>query len=304
MNYFTSKKNPYHYPLFFFYSFNPMSKISISISAFVLILSVTLFSNANAQYYYKDIMSTSKDNNEFSILKNNNIKLVKITSFDENDQPSEGFFCEKRINKNFSQSKLMTNSNITGESLLVTDYNSDGEILKTVSSTPHSINTVQYKYDDSGKISSIQTSTKADGDSSGITETHEYIYENGKPVKMLRKKNNTLISTITFIRDEKGNITEEDPNGKSIDKKYFYYYDDSNRLTDVVHYNPVAQRLLPDYMFEYTNGNKPEKIISVDETGRNYFIWRYAYDDKKLPEIQKCYSKEKQLLGTIQYEYQ
>ena len=281
-----------------------MSKISISISAFVLILSMTLFSNVNAQYYYKDILSTSKDNNEFLILKNNNIKLVKISSFDENDQPSEGFFCEKRINKNFSQSKLMTNSNITGESLLVTDYNKNGDIIKTTSSTPNSINTVEYNYDANGKINSIHTTTKADSDSSGITETHEYIYENGKPVKMLRKKNNILISTITFISDDKGNIIEEDPKGKSIDKKYFYYYDDSNRLTDVVHYNPVAQRLLPDYMFEYTNGIKPDKIISVDETGRNYFIWRYAYDDKKLPEIQKCYSKEKQLLGTIQYEYQ
>ena len=57
-------------------------------------------------------------------------------------------------------------------------------------------------------------------------------------------------------------------------------------------------------MFEYNNNNEPKQMISVDETGRNYFIWRYAYDDKKLPEIQKCYSKEKQLLGTIQYDYQ
>ena len=281
-----------------------MSKFSLSLSVFILLISVTFTSTVEAQYYYKDIMSTNKDNNEFSILKSNNIKLVKISSFDENDKPSEGFFCEKRINKNFSQSKLMTNSDITGESLLITDYNSNGDVIRTTTSTPHSTNTVEFNYDANGKIISIHTSTKANGDSSGITETHEYIYENGKPVKMLRKKNNDLISTVTFFKDDKGNIIEEDPSGKSIEKKYFYYYDDSNRLTDVVHYNPVAQRLLPDYMFEYTNGNKPEKIISVDETGRNYFIWRYAYDDRKLPEIQKCYSKEKQLLGTIQYEYQ
>lgn len=281
-----------------------MNQFSLKISAFLFFIAVISASTVSAQYYYKDIMSTVRENHEFSILKNDNIKFIKITSFDENDQPSKGFFCEKRINKDFSQSKLMTNSNITGESLLLTDYNSNGEVIKSITTTPHSTNTVEYNYVADGKISSIQTNTIAGGESSGITETHEYIYEKGKPVKMLRKKNNSLISTITFVADEKGNIIEEDPSGKSIDKKYFYYYDDSNRLTDVVHYNPIAERLLPDYMFEYNSGNKPDKIISVDETGRNYFIWRYAYDEKKLPEIQKCYSKEKQLLGTIQYEYQ
>ena len=181
----------------------------------------------------------------FLFLKNANIKHIKITSFDENDQPSEGFFCEKKINKNFSQSQLMTNSNITGESLLVTDYNGKGDVVKTTTTTPHTTNTVEYKYDKEGNIISIFTNTVADGDSNGITETHEYFYQNGRPVKMIRKKNNTLISTITFIADDKGNIIEEDPSGKSDDKKYYYYYDDSNRLTDVVHYNKLLKDCYP-----------------------------------------------------------
>ena len=281
-----------------------MSKISFHILVCFTAILFAGISHANAQYYYKDIMGSIKENNEFSILKNANIKRIKIASFDENDQPSEGFFCEKKINKNFSQSQLLTNSNITGESLLVTDYNDKGDVIKTTTSTPHTTNTVEYKYDGEGRIISIHTYTMADGDSTGISETHEYFYENGRPEKMIRKKNNEVVSTITFIADDKGNIIEEDPIGKSNDKKYYYYYDDNNRLTDVVHYNPIAKKLLPDYMFEYNQGNQPKQMISVDETGRNYFIWRYAYDDKKLPEIQKCYSKEKQLLGTIQYEYQ
>ena len=261
------------------------------------------FSFIHAQYYYKDIMSTLQQNKQFSILKNGNIKLIKITSFDENDQPSNGFFCEKKINKTFTQSQMLSKSNITGQSLLVTDYNNKGDVIKTTTTTPTTNNTVEFQYDQSGNISLISTSTIADGDSSGITETHEYFYENGRPVKMLRKKNNSLISTITFIADDKGNIIEEDPVGKSIDKKYYYYYDDHNRLTDVVHFNVIAKKLLPDYMFEYNDGDQPKQMISVDETGRNYFIWKYAYDDKKLPEIQKCFSKEKQLLGTIQFDY-
>jgi hypothetical protein len=261
------------------------------------------FSLVHAQYYYKDILSTLQQNKEFSILKNGNIKLIKITSFDENNQPSDGFFCEKKINKTFTQSQMLSKSNITGQSLLVTDYNNKADVVKTTTTTPTTNNTVEFQYDQNGNISLITTNTVADGDSSGITETHQYIYENGKPAKMLRKKNNTLISTITFVTDDKGNIIEEDPVGNSLDKKYYYYYDAHNHLTDIVHFNVIAKRLLPDYMFEYGTGNQPKQMISVDETGRNYFIWKYAYDDKNLPEIQKCFSKEKNLLGTIQFDY-
>lgn len=286
------------------YSLEKMRTNSLSILSFLFLVFCGNISKVSAQYYYKDILGTAKDNKEFSILKNANVKDIKITSFDENDEPSKGFFCEKKINKNFSQSKLLTNSNITGQSLLVTDYNEKGQVVKTTTTTPYSTNIVEYKYDNTGDIILISTKTSAGDDSNGISETHEYSYENGIPVKMVRKKNNELISTITFKADNKGNIIEEDPSGKSNDKKYYYYYDDENRLTDVVHFNVIAKKLLPDYMFEYDNENrKPKQMISVDETGRNYFIWRYAYDDKKLPEIQKCYSKEKQLLGTIQYDY-
>ena len=249
-------------------------------------------------------MSTARINNEFSVLKKENLRSIKIQSFDENDQLSEGFFCEKKINKNFSQSEMISKSNMTGESLLVTDYNASGQIKKTVTSTPTITNTVEFQYDDSGNLSLVSTYTKADGDSNGIKETHEYFYENNKPVKMLRKKNGILISTITFVADDKGNIIEEDASGSTSDKKYYYYYDENSRLTDVVHYNPIARKLLPDYMFEYIKNDQPKQMMSVDESGRNYVIWKYAYDDKSLPEIQKCFSKEKQLLGTIQYEYE
>jgi len=253
-------------------------------------------------------MTNTEQNKEFSILKNGNIKVIKVESFDENDQPSKGFFCEKKINKDFSQSEMMTKSNITGESVLVTDYNKNGKVIKTTTNTPTTTNTVEFEYDSLGRLSLIRTKTIADGDTSGITETHEYFYKNGLPVKMLRRKNNVLISTITFVADNKGNIIEEDAAGISDDKKYYYYYDNANRLTDVVHYNIIAKRLLPDYMFEYNsegapNDNKPAQMISVDETGRNYFIWKYAYDNNQLPEIQKCFSKEKLLLGTIQFDY-
>lgn len=272
----------------------------------IFFLAIIFFNSnfANAQYYYKDILSNIQLNKEFSILKSKQVKDIKIKSFEDNDEPSEGFFCEKKMNKNYSQSEMISKSYITGQSLLVTDYNPVGRIIKTTNTTPNTTNTAKFEYDDQGNLSMVTTETTGDDDSSGITETHQYFYDRtGKPEKMLRKKNNILISTITFIKDDKGNIIEEDAAGNSNDKKYYYYYDDKNRLTDVVHFNEIAKKLLPDYMFEYDSLNQKQQMISVDESGRNYFIWRYAYNNNKLPEIQKCFSKEKRLLGTIQYEY-
>ncbi|MDQ2719495.1 MAG: hypothetical protein M3Z26_07020 [Bacteroidota bacterium] len=272
-----------------------------------LFLISVLFSSfsVNAQYYYKDILANLQLNNEFLILKTQQIKTINLKSFEDNDEPSEGFFCEKKINKNYSQSEMISKSYITGQSLLVTDYNQDGRVITTTNNTTTTTNVVRYEYNNQGKISLINTITRGEGDSTGITETHEYIYDsNGNLQKMLRKKNNLLLSTITFIMDDKGNIIEEDAAGKGNDKKYYYYYDEQNRLTDVVHFNERAQRLLPDYMFEYNQVNLIKQMISIDETASNYFIWKYSYNDKRLPEIQKCYSKEKRLLGTIQYEYE
>lgn len=257
-----------------------------------------------AQYYYKDIMSINQANKEFSLLKTNSVKLVKLKSFEDNDEPSEGFFCEKKINKTYSQSEMISKSYITGQSLLVTDYNSGGLILKTTNTTPTTNNTATYRYDANNQLIEITTVTSADGDSGAISERHLYTYnEKGNIAKMVRTKNGQTIGEITFKSDAKGNIIEEDPSGNARDKKYFYYYDDHNRLTDIVHFNEIAQRLLPDYMFEYNSKNLPRQMISIDESGRNYFIWKYSYTDTNLPEIQKCFSKEKRLLGTIEFEY-
>lgn len=265
-----------------------------------LLVSVSI----NAQYYYKDIMSNMQLNKEFSILKSDQFRNIKLSSFEDDDQPSKDFYCEKKINKDFSQSQMISRSYITGESLLVTDYNPAGKIIKATTTTPTTTNIVKYAYNNEGQLSILSTSTSADNDSNGINEIHEFIYDqDGKLQKMLRKKNNLLMSTITFLKDEHGNIIEEDPIGKSNDKKYFYYYNDQNQLTDVVHFNERAQRLLPDYMFEYNQDGLPKQMISIDETASNYFIWKYAYTPKNLVEIQKCFSKEKRLLGTIQYDY-
>jgi len=262
-----------------------------------------LFSvNASAQYYYKEIWNSQQLNKEFAILKSEKIRNVSVKSFESDGQPSEDFFCEKRIDKNFGQIQMLSKSNVTGQSLINSYFNPSGLIIKTVDSTEHSFNQTEYFYDETGRINMIRTYTKDDADAAGIGETHRYIYSGANLVKMEREKNNTPFSTVTFTND-KGNVMDETEVIKGVPKKYFYYYDEKNELTDVVHYNERAKRLLPDYMYEYDQQGQVTKLITTEEGGSYYFTWLYTYNDKRLRQSEKCFAKDRRVLGSVEYVY-
>jgi hypothetical protein len=259
----------------------------------------------NAQFYYKDIWVNQQLIKEFSVLKNENIRTVSVKSFEDDGEPSEGFYCMRKIDRNFTKSEMISRSQITQQSLLVSHYNEKGWIIKMVDSTQTSLTRSQYDYDNKGRITMINNVTKANDEPGGIIETHQYFYNTaGKPEKMIKRKNNADVSIVNFTIDEKGSIIEEEEiiRGRK-GRKYLYYYDDKNRLTDVVHYNERAKRLLPDYMYEYNQLGQVKQMISTEDNNNNYYIWKYTYNDQRLRESEKCYSKERRLLGSVQYEY-
>jgi hypothetical protein len=268
-------------------------------------LLIAISSAANAQFFYKDIWTIQQLTKDFSILKNENVRTVVVKSFEDDGEPSQDFFCERKIDRDFTKSETVTRSIITQQSLLVSYYNERGWLIKTVDSTQTSLSRVEYTYDNKGHIIMVTNFTKANDEAGGITETHQYIYNaTGKPEKMIRRKNNADVSTINFTIDDKGNVIDEEEITRGVKgRKYFYYYDDKNRLTDVVHYNDRAKRLLPDYMYEYNQSGQIKQMISTEDNISNYFTWKYTYNDQRLRESEKCYSKEKRLLGSIQYEY-
>lgn len=258
-----------------------------------------------AQYYYKDIWNLSQLHQEFEIVKAQRIRAINIKSFENTGEASDGFRCQKKIKNDYLQSEMISKSNMTGESLLITDYDTEGKVTGTTDNTPTTISHTQYEYDNEGRLTLVKISTKADDDTTAFLETREYQYgDNQLPTQMIRKKNNVPVTTIAFIQDDKGNIVEENiVNTIATDRKYYYYYDEKNRLTDVVHFNELAGKLLPDYIYEYDDSDRPAQMISASEAGNNYFIWRYNYNDKNLRESEICYSKEKKFLGRIVYEY-
>ena len=259
--------------------------------------------SAGAQYYYKDILSNNQLIAEMAQLREQKIKSISLKSFEDDGSPSEGFFCEKKINRNYTAVETLTKSNVTGASEFTSTFNDKALLLQTLDSSDISSSTSTYTYTGSNKIKSIVSIIRSSDDDFKNEIKEEHIYEyNDKdlPVKMMRIKNNTDSTSFVFSTDDNNNVSIE-KNTKTGDT-YYYYYDNKNRITDVVRMNQFNQKMLPDYIFEYNNAGLIAQMTTTEEGGSYYFIWRYTYDNG-LRIREKCYSKEKRLMGTIEYEY-
>jgi len=258
-----------------------------------------------AQYYYRDIWTNQQVNKEFALLKSQGIRVISLKSFEADGSESEGFFAEKKIDKNYLRSEMNSKSNVTEESILVTYYNSEGKVTRTIDSTSSTSSHTDYKYDEKGRLKKVFFYSRADIDSSAIGEEHEYFYNvAGALERMTKKKMNADYSTVTFKLDEKGNVTEEEEVIKGQgNKKYYYYYDDNNRLTDVVHFNERLGKLIPDFAYQYNEQGLADWLTSTKEGTSDYVIWRYHYNENRLRDIEKLFSKDKKIIGTIEYQY-
>lgn len=266
----------------------------------------TGFANrGNAQYYYKDIVSNKQAMADRVALKDQKIRTVKVHSFEGNGEASPGFFCEKKIAKDYRKTETYSRSNISAKSLTTTWYNNKDQLFRSSDSSDLSVATSTYEYDDQGNISSIISNSHSSDDdfSTRFVEEHQYTYDNeGHPAKMLRIRNNIDSAYIIFLKDEKGNIIDESDTSKN-GRHYYYYYNDKNRMTDIVKFNVVKNKLLPDFLFEYNNAGQVIQMVTVEEgVNSEYYTWKYTYNDG-LRIIEKCFSKERILLGYFEYEY-
>ena len=263
---------------------------------------VTGFST-NAQYYYKDMVSNKQLLDEMARLKEQKLRSVSIKSFDDDGSLSDGFFCEKNISRNYGTVETLTKSNVTGATWFTSLFNKNGQLLKTTDSSQIAVSTVVYDYDEKNRIKSIRSGQRSSDDdfTNEMMEEHIYQYTDGGTLqKMIRVKNYRDSSQILFSLDDKNNISIEKDTKSG--KSYYYYYDNKNRLTDVVHLNQFNEKMLPDYIFEYNGAGQVAQMTTTEEGGSYYYIWKYTYENE-LRTGERCFSKEKRLMGSIQYEY-
>lgn len=270
-----------------------------------LILLMTVSTAGISQYHYLDIVSNLQLSSEMKQFKEQKIRDIQVHSFESNGDPSKGFFCKKKISKDYRKIETYTKSAISEKSILISRFNTEGQLIASNDSSAISSSSNFYQYDSKGHLTKVvNISASMDDDfTSKMNEEHLYFYDaKGRCLKMLRIKNQLDTATVLFTSDEKGNIIDENDLGKN-GKHYYYYYDSKNRLTDVVKYNSLRDKLLPDLLFEYNSASQVTQMITTEEgISNNYYIWKKIYNDG-LRIIEKCFSKENELLGYFEFEY-
>jgi YD repeat-containing protein len=259
-----------------------------------------------AQYYYKDIVGTKETSELIKSYMKNKVSRVMLNSYDADDTKSDNLFVQQEFSP---QSRVLKTTTATGgdngnSSILFTYADEKGNIVKTVDSSGIVVSTTSYSYDGAGNLTLVSISSSDTTVSE--SEQHVWQWENGKPSKMLRIRNNRDTTYVNFKLDDNGNVSEETATHKKVaDIPYDYYYNENNQLTDVVRYNERAKQPLPEYMFEYSSSNQVIQKITVPTNNSDYLIWRYQYNPQGLKVKEVVYSKhdKKTPMGKVEYQY-
>ncbi len=266
---------------------------------------IIIGSSASAQFYYKDILITRQTIEKWKSYKENSVRSVKLTSYEGNGKPTEGFSAEQTVAKDYSEIVTSTQSAESPPTHLIGFYDPNGLLIKTVDTSDTYQSTTEFGYDPQRNPLTITNNSLETDNHINETEQHIWKYDAaGKPVSMLKIKNGTDTSFIQFLSDEKGNIAEERATHNKLELPViYYYYNPENRLTDIVKFNSKAHRLLPDFIFEYDKEGHLSSMLYVQEGSNDYQKWYYEYNEKGLKRKDTCFNKKKELLGKIEYEY-
>jgi YD repeat-containing protein len=258
--------------------------------------------SSKAQYYYNDIVNNKAVLAELAKLKEKKIKGVKVVSMESNGEATEGFTCRKKINRDFTEVEIYTETNQSYPNTFISYFDKAGLLQKTIDSSEAGATTIDYRYDGGGRlVSIISTKHFSDEDAGFSNEQHLYQYNSAGILQQMRLvKNNRDSILYVFEADEAGNITIE-KNEKTAEL-YYYYYDGKNRLTDVVHSYNFQKNLFPELTFEYNPEGQVTKMVTSEKEGAYFFTWRYNYEDG-LRMNERCFSKEGRMLGSVEYEY-
>ncbi len=268
-----------------------------------ILVCILIVSRAAAQYYYKDIIVSQQASRQIQKYREKKVHAVKLSSFESDGQPTEKFSGSQQIDNNFTKITTRLSSALAGSSELTSNFDRTGLLTSSHDTTDGSGSTTNYFYNNKNELSKLINLSVSPG-ARTEKEIHLWAFENGRPVSMMRIKDNSDTTFIKFVLDEKSNVVEENSIRKGTRlPSFYYYYDDQNRLTDVVSYNIRAKRLLPAYLFEYNEDGSLKTMMVVPEGSSDYQKWYYEYrDGLKIKET--AFNKKKQLLGRIEYNYE
>jgi YD repeat-containing protein len=270
-----------------------------------LALAILAATGLHAQYYYNDIIGTREMSSRMKTYVSNKVQAVSATGYDAAGTKSTDFNEWQEVKENGRALKITTRNGLN-KTILYYRFDADSRVISLIDSSQDVQSESNYQYDAAGRLSSIKNTTKDPTLAFNETELHLWIYNSkGQPEKVWRILNGKDSLEIRFTIDDSNNVADEQiyKRGVGVDPVY-YYYDDINRLTDIVRFNKKMNRLLPDFMFEYDDSDRViQKITTLSSFNMGYLIWRYIYDAKGLKTKEALFNKDKELTGKIDYSY-
>jgi hypothetical protein len=284
----------------------------------ILFLSFTFLCSfvLQAQYYYNDIIATREINRQMQTYVANKVKLVVASGYTPQGAKATDFAEVQEISENGKTLRISTNSALTHSSSYQR-FDAQNQLTSITDSTLGIESITTYEYDAGGRIIIIKNTATDITTGSKEVELHSWIYnKEGHVEKMWRTINGSDSLEIRFIPDELGNPGEEHlfKNGYETDMLY-YYFDDSNRITDIVRYDKKVKKLMPDFIFTYDEAGRiiqkissaPAENFGMGRYGKviwvKYMIWRFIYNTKGLKTKEALFDKDQQLTGKIEYTY-
>ncbi|HEX7846906.1 MAG TPA: RHS repeat domain-containing protein [Chitinophagaceae bacterium] len=275
--------------------------------AFTLLASFSL----RAQYYYNDIIGTQETNRQMKTYLDNKVRTVSASGTDQRGVKATDFseFHEIKENGKALKSTSIVNLN---KSVIYSRFDDKGRVISMTDSSNSIESSTTYEYDAAGRITMVKNTVRDSANDFNQVEVHQWLYNaNNKPEKMWRIINSSTNGNIAdsleirFVADEDGNPGEERTFRGKVETGYlYYYYDDKDRLSDIVRYNQKLKKLMPDLLFEYDDKDRvTQKITTTSSINLGYLIWRYIYNDKGLKSKEALFNKEKELTGRIDYTY-
>src|SRR5438046_3124304 len=108
-----------------------------------------------SQHYYNDLMMTNEIVKKRAIYLANKVRSVKMTSFDGNNQPIDGFGGSQTVSNDFASIATETSNSLSGKDEITHYFNDKGLLTQSIDTTDGNKVIIQYTYDANNFITSI-----------------------------------------------------------------------------------------------------------------------------------------------------
>jgi YD repeat-containing protein len=258
-----------------------------------------------SQYYYKGIMATRQGNELNRLMKKAKVQTVVVKNYNFDDTEIESFLCNQYAENNCKYVVTVTGSPFVNEYHLHSWYNNNAQVTKSVDSTEDTNIVNQYEYDAAGRLKTLTINSYEVRTRDKLMEQHQFFYNaKGAPEKLYVIKNSNDTISVQFKCDTAGNVLEEVSFKKGKEKeRYYYYYDAKHRLTDIVKFNQLVNRLLPETILEYNEQDQIVKRTYFTPGTSQYQHWFFKYNAQGLKTEEQCYLKGNLFRGKLVYNY-